>query len=40
MEGETRDLDEMLLMAFRDNADPAKPWGPHWVQEMARDFWR
>ncbi len=38
MEGETRKWDEILLMALRDSADPAKPWGPHWVQEMARDF--
>jgi undecaprenyl-diphosphatase len=38
MEGDTRQLDEMLLMALRDSADGTKPWGPHWVQEMARDF--
>jgi undecaprenyl-diphosphatase len=37
-EGETRKWDELLLMALRDRDDPAKPWGPHWVQEMARDF--
>ena len=38
MEGETRKLDEWLLLALRDRADPAQPWGPQWVQEMARDF--
>jgi undecaprenyl-diphosphatase len=38
LEGETRKLDEMLLMALRDSADPADPWGPRWVEEMARDL--
>jgi undecaprenyl-diphosphatase len=38
MEGDTRELDEILLMALRDSIDPSQPWGPHWVQEMARDF--
>ncbi len=38
MEGETRKWDEMLLLGLRDSADPSKPWGPLWVQEMARDF--
>jgi undecaprenyl-diphosphatase len=38
MQGETHELDEMILLALRDSADRAKPWGPHWVQETARDF--
>ena len=38
LEGETRKWDERLLLALRDSTDPAKPWGPPWVQEMARDF--
>lgn len=38
IEGDTRALDKALLMVLRDRADPARPWGPAWVQEMARDF--
>jgi len=37
-EGETADWDRRLLLALRSAADPAVPWGPPWVQEMARDF--
>jgi undecaprenyl-diphosphatase len=37
-EGETADWDRRLLLALRSAADPALPWGPPWVQEMARDF--
>lgn len=37
-EGETADWDRRLLLALRSAADPAMPWGPPWVQEMARDF--
>lgn len=25
-------------MALRDASDPERPWGPAWLQEMARDF--
>ena len=38
VEGETTALDSRLLLALRNAADPAMPWGPRWVQEMARDF--
>lgn len=36
-EGETRRVDERLLLALRDGADPASPWGPRWVAEAMRD---
>jgi undecaprenyl-diphosphatase len=38
VEGETTAWDRRLLLALRNAADPAIPWGPAWVQEMARDF--
>jgi undecaprenyl-diphosphatase len=38
VEGETTAWDRRLLLALRSAADPATPWGPPWVQEMARDF--
>lgn len=38
VEGETAAWDRRLLLALRSAADPALPWGPAWVQEMARDF--
>jgi undecaprenyl-diphosphatase len=38
LEGETGGWDRGLLLALRSAADPALPWGPPWVQEMARDF--
>ncbi|HEU4516338.1 MAG TPA: phosphatase PAP2 family protein [Steroidobacteraceae bacterium] len=37
MEGETRQFDESVLLAFREDADPEDPIGPRWVEEMARD---
>jgi undecaprenyl-diphosphatase len=38
VEGESHALDRALLLSLRDAADPARPWGPAWLQEMARDF--
>ena len=38
MEGDTRVLDTAILLALRNPADPSQPWGPGWLQEMARDF--
>ena len=37
MEGETRDFDESVLLAFREDANPDDPLGPRWLEEMARD---
>ena len=36
-EGETRELDEAVLLAFRERADHDDPIGPGWMEEMARD---
>ncbi len=37
LEGEAIPLDETLLLALRDPADPALPRGPIWLQEVVRD---
>lgn len=37
-EGETRALDERLLLALREPGDAANPLGPPWLEETARDF--
>lgn len=37
MEGETRSVDEMLLLAMRTPGDVSDPLGPAWIEEMARD---
>ncbi len=37
-EGETRQIDEAILMAMRNPADASDPLGPHWFEEMERDF--
>jgi undecaprenyl-diphosphatase len=37
-EGETRSLDEALLLALRNPADRADPIGPAWLEELCRDF--
>lgn len=36
--GDVRVLDERLLLALRDPANPADPLGPRWLQEMGRDL--
>jgi undecaprenyl-diphosphatase len=36
--GITRSMDEMLLRAPRDPADPARTLGPAWLEEVARDL--
>ena len=36
-EGETRDFDEAVLLAFREDEDRDDPLGPAWVEELARD---
>jgi undecaprenyl-diphosphatase len=38
LEGDTRGFDEMILLAFRNPADPSDPLGPGWVEEMMRDI--
>jgi undecaprenyl-diphosphatase len=37
IEGETRQFDESVLLAFREDADHDDPIGPRWLEEMARD---
>jgi undecaprenyl-diphosphatase len=38
LEGETSAFDKFMLLAFRDQSNPAVPVGPQWVVEMMRDF--
>jgi undecaprenyl-diphosphatase len=38
MEGETRALDKLLLLGLRNPADISDPIGPHWLEEVMRDF--
>ena len=38
LEGETREIDSLLLLALRSAKDPSDPLGPQWVEEMARDL--
>jgi undecaprenyl-diphosphatase len=37
IEGETRAVDERLLLALRTSADPSDPLGPPWAEDIARD---
>ena len=37
-EGETRAVDEAILLALRDPANPSNPIGPPWVEVMFRDL--
>ena len=38
VEGETRTLDEIVLLAMRNPADSSDPLGPRWLEESIRDF--
>ena len=38
MQGDTRALDEAILLAMRNPADPSDPIGPRWFEEVMRDF--
>ncbi len=38
IEGQTRQIDERLLLALREPGRPEDPLGPQWVEEMARDI--
>lgn len=35
---DTRSFDKAILLAMRNASDITQPWGPGWLQEMARDF--
>jgi undecaprenyl-diphosphatase len=37
LEGDTRALDESLILALRSAGDASDPLGPSWVEELARD---
>lgn len=37
-EGETRQIDEAILLSMRNPADASDPLGPPWLEEMERDF--
>jgi len=37
-EGETREIDEMVVRAFRDREDPSRLAGPVWLEGVARDL--
>jgi undecaprenyl-diphosphatase len=36
-EGGTLDFDHKVLLLLRDPAEPARPWGPGWLQTSVRD---
>ena len=38
LEGETSTFDQTVLLAMRSPADPSDPLGPHWMEELVRDF--
>ncbi len=38
IEGDTRALDEAILLALRTPGDRSDPLGPGWVEELGRDF--
>jgi undecaprenyl-diphosphatase len=38
VEGDTRTIDEAILLALRNPADRNDPLGPPWLEEMGRDF--
>lgn len=38
LEGDTQEIDLMILMALRDGEDTHNPLGPPWVEEMMRDL--
>ncbi len=38
IEGDTREFDTAVLLAFRNPADLSDPVGPRWLEEMMRDF--
>ncbi len=36
--GATAEFDRWVILALRNPVDTADAWGPHWVEEMGRDF--
>jgi undecaprenyl-diphosphatase len=38
VEGKTQRIDERIVRALRDPADPSDPIGPHWLEEVGRDL--
>ncbi|MGH6894140.1 MAG: phosphatase PAP2 family protein [Dongiaceae bacterium] len=38
MEGETRAIDEAIILSFRVPGDPSDPIGPPWAEEAVRDI--
>ena len=38
VEGDTQVLDERILLALRQPDNPQEPIGPHWMEEVGRDF--
>jgi undecaprenyl-diphosphatase len=38
IDGESRALDERILLSMRTTSDPNDPLGPPWVEELARDI--
>lgn len=38
IDGDSRVFDERVLLAMRNPTAPDEPWGPEWLQEVARDF--
>jgi len=38
IEGDTKAIDESILLSFRETDNPAEPRGAHWVEEIARDL--
>ena len=37
-QGDTRAVDEAILLALRSSTDPSDPIGPRWFEEMMRDL--
>lgn len=38
LEGDTHTIDTQILLALRSSGDSNDPLGPHWLEEMGRDF--
>ena len=38
LEGDTREIDEAIILVFRAPGDPADPIGPLWLEEAVRDI--